>query len=172
VSHTVHIRSEVGDHIADTALRAIRTAQVLGYSVMLSHSEHLIEVQPNSTTDDVLGRYSDACFAARTAYAESPEGKAAAAEQAREQAERAAREAAGPVHDREAMIKAAVPWPATAKELEETIAGYVNGKHTYDTAALAMSLAATAAFNYVAKVLGTTGFQAGYAAADFKRRNG
>jgi hypothetical protein len=162
---------EIGDPIADTALRAIRTAQVLGYSVTLSFNQHLIEVHPSSTVEEVLARHSALCSEACKTFWESPEGKAAAAEQAREQAEQEAREAAGPVHDREAMLKAEVPWPATAKELEETIAGYVNGKHTYDTAALAMSLAATAAFNYVAKVLGTTGFQAGYAAADFKRRN-
>jgi Cu2+-containing amine oxidase len=168
----IQVVSQVGDHIADTAGHAVQTAIVLGRSVTLCHNDHQILVYPDATIDGVINAVYECCRRAARKYAESPEGKAAAAEQAREQAEQEAREAAGPVHDREAMIKSAVPWPATAKELEETIAGYVNGTHTYDTAALAMSLAATAAFNYVAKVLGTTGFQAGCAVADFKHRNG
>lgn len=167
----IHVVGFAGDHISDTAEYAIGIAKSLGGRVVLCHNDHQIVIHQASTIDGVLTAFNELCDAARKVYEESPAGVAAAAERTREQAEREAREAAGPVHDRDTMVKAKNPWPKTAKELEETIAGYVNGKHTYDTAAIAMSLAATAAFNYVATVLGTTGFQAGWAIGDFERRN-
>jgi hypothetical protein len=45
-------------------------------------------------------------------------------------------------------------------ELDEYISSLVDRKHDYGTCVYAMSLAATAAFNYVAGKLGVTGFQA------------
>lgn len=169
---TTIMTPEAGTSITDAVWTAIRAADSTKKTVLLCFNGHELNVAPGSNCTVVLSQYDNMCNAAYKAYAESPEGKADAAERARERAEQETREAAGPAHDREAMLKAKVPWPATMAELEETISGYVNGKHTYDTAALAMSLAATATFNYVAKVLGTTGFQAGCAVADFKRRNG
>ncbi|MHA1290751.1 MAG: hypothetical protein ACTSPB_25485 [Candidatus Thorarchaeota archaeon] len=63
-----------------------------------------------------------------------------------------------------------VPFPKTEDELLDIIRQLVNRQHTYDTCVYAMSIAAVAAFRYVASVLGTTGFQAGCADLDFLRR--
>ena len=61
-------------------------------------------------------------------------------------------------------------WPKTIEELEEYIGSLVNREHDYGTCVYAMSLAAVAAFNYVAHKLGTTGFQASCADLDILRR--
>lgn len=63
------------------------------------------------------------------------------------------------------------PRPKTIKQLQSYISSLVERKHDYGTAAYAMSLAATAAFNFVARKLGVTGFQASCADMDFLRRS-
>jgi hypothetical protein len=63
------------------------------------------------------------------------------------------------------------PWPETMKELEEYITDLVKREHDYGTCISAMSLAATAAFNFVAHELRTNGFQAYCADFDFLRRS-
>lgn len=60
--------------------------------------------------------------------------------------------------------------PQTQQELSEYIDGLVSRPHEYGTCVYAMSLAATAAFNFVAHKLGVTGFQASCADMDFIRR--
>lgn len=62
------------------------------------------------------------------------------------------------------------PCPNTTEELSEYITSLVEREHDYGTCVYAMSLAATAAFNYVASKLGVTGFQASCADLDILRR--
>jgi len=62
------------------------------------------------------------------------------------------------------------PWPKTIEELTAYIQSQVEGPHDYGTCVYAMSLAATAAFQFVASTLGTTGFQASCADLDILRR--
>lgn len=62
------------------------------------------------------------------------------------------------------------PWPKSKEEFEAYIESLAAQQHDYGTCAHAMSLAATAAFNYIASKLGTTGFQAGAASIDTIRR--
>lgn len=81
----------------------------------------------------------------------------------------AAIEAAGAATEGE-MRDCPDPWPKTAKELAEYTAKLVDRPHDYGTCCYAMSLAAVAAFNYVASALGVTGFQASCADLDFLRR--
>ena len=69
-----------------------------------------------------------------------------------------------------AMREAEAPWPKSQKELSEYIESLVKREHDYGTCVYAMSLAATAAFNYVCHVLGTTGFQASCADLDILKR--
>lgn len=69
------------------------------------------------------------------------------------------------------MREAPSPWPKTEEELMSYIDSLVQRQHDYGTCCYAMSLAATAAFNYVASRLGTTGFQASCADLDFIRRS-
>ncbi len=72
--------------------------------------------------------------------------------------------------DEAAMRDSKAPWPKTPEELSAYIATLVDRPHDYGTSAYAMSLAATAAFQYVAGVLGCTGFQASCADMDILRR--
>lgn len=62
------------------------------------------------------------------------------------------------------------PWPATVEELSDYVSSIVDRGHDYGTCVYAMSLAATAAFQYVARKLGCTGFQASCADLDVIRR--
>jgi hypothetical protein len=65
---------------------------------------------------------------------------------------------------------AKVPSPLTKEQLGEYIESLVNRSHDYGTCVYAMSMAATAAFNYVAGQLSVTGFQASCADLDILRR--
>lgn len=68
------------------------------------------------------------------------------------------------------MRDSAVPTPRSTDELVVYIASLVNREHDYGTCVYAMSMAAVAAFNYVASELGVTGFQASCADMDILRR--
>lgn len=60
--------------------------------------------------------------------------------------------------------------PKTIGELSDYVEALVKRDHDYGTCVYAMSLAANAAFNYVAGQLGVTGFQASCADLDIVRR--
>lgn len=62
------------------------------------------------------------------------------------------------------------PWPDTFEDLADYIKTLVERPHDYGTSVYALSLSSVATFNYVAKALGMTGFQASYAELDFLRR--
>lgn len=64
----------------------------------------------------------------------------------------------------------ATPWPKTETELSDYILSLVEQEHDYGSCVYAMSLAAVAAFNYVADRLGATGFQSSCADLDFIKR--
>ena len=68
------------------------------------------------------------------------------------------------------MRESEVPWPESAEDLSAYIAALVDREHDYGTCVYAMSMAAVAAFNHVAKRLGVTGFQASCADMDVLRR--
>lgn len=62
------------------------------------------------------------------------------------------------------------PWPKTFEELSEIIKVLTGRSHDYGTTVYAMSIAATATFNYVAHELGVSGFQASCADMDILTR--
>ena len=68
------------------------------------------------------------------------------------------------------MREADAPAPDTLAELSEYIESLTERDHEYGTCVYAMSLAAVAAFNHVARKLGVTGFQASCADMDILRR--
>jgi hypothetical protein len=68
------------------------------------------------------------------------------------------------------MRDAKVPWPLTKEQLVEYVESLATRTHDYGTCVYAMSMAAQAAFNYVSRMLGVTGFQASCADLDFIRR--
>ncbi len=63
-----------------------------------------------------------------------------------------------------------VPTPEAINGLSEYIESLADRQHDYGTCVYAMSMAATAAFNYIAHRLGVTGFQASCADLDIIRR--
>lgn len=69
------------------------------------------------------------------------------------------------------MRAANVPWLNTPDELTQYIGTLTDRPHDYGTCVYAMSMAATAAMQYVANKLGTTGFQASCADLDIVRRS-
>lgn len=68
------------------------------------------------------------------------------------------------------MREAEVERPESMGDLVNYIETLVDREHDYGTSVYAMSMAATAAFNYVADKLGVTGFQASCADMDVLRR--
>jgi len=68
------------------------------------------------------------------------------------------------------MQKEKVPTPHTAEELNEYLESILSLDHNYGTCVYAMSMAATAAFNFMAHKLQVTGFQASCADLDILRR--
>lgn len=69
-----------------------------------------------------------------------------------------------------ALRDSKAPWPKTIEELIAYIRDLESQKHTYGTCVYGVSLAATAAFNYMSGKLGITGFQASAADLDVIRR--
>lgn len=70
----------------------------------------------------------------------------------------------------EEMRNAEAPRPKSEEELTAYIKSLTDRDHDYGTCVYAMSMAATATFNYVASKLGATGFQASCADLDILRR--
>jgi hypothetical protein len=87
----------------------------------------------------------------------------------REREEAAAIAVAGVPTEKE-LREADVPWPESEMALVDFIRTLVDRPHDYGTCVYAMSMAATATFQYVAKQLGVTGFQASCADMDILRR--
>ena len=68
------------------------------------------------------------------------------------------------------MRESPAPTPDSVEELAQYVESLVDRNHCYGTCVYAMSLAATAAFNFVVRRLGATGFQASCADLDILRR--
>lgn len=68
------------------------------------------------------------------------------------------------------MRDAKVPYLETMNDLLKYIQDLKNMEHDYGTAVYAMSMAATATFNFMARTLGVTGFQTNCADLDVLRR--
>ena len=68
------------------------------------------------------------------------------------------------------LRESTAPTPTSIEELSAYIESLRTQKHDYGTRVYAMSLSATAAFNYIASSLGVTGFQASCADLDIVRR--
>lgn len=63
-----------------------------------------------------------------------------------------------------------IPFFDSLEQLNQFINNLTNRPHDYGTSCYAMSLAATATFNYICSKLGTTGFQASIADLDILKR--
>lgn len=159
-----------GNHIKDACAKAIRLADVSSKHVHFKFNDTDVTVQPGEKVDDVVTRWGRDAEEAYQTLINSDEYKQRQVK--READEKAAREAhmTEPAQTEAEMREAKVPWPKTKEQLVEYIESLVNRSHDYGTCVYAMSMAAEAAFNYVASKEGTTGFQASCADLDFVRR--
>lgn len=128
-------------------------------------------VKPGEDQRDILDRWRNDINAAHEAYVNSAEYKEAEAKRKAEYEAKCAATMKESAQTEKEMREAKDPWPYTMKQLTEYIDSLVERAHDYGTCAYAMSLAATAAFNYVAHKLGVTGFQASCADLDFLKRS-
>jgi hypothetical protein len=160
----------VGNHINDVCTKAITLADASSKPVHFKFNDTDITIQPGELVDDVVARWDTDREAAYQTLINSDEYKQRQVQ--REAEEKAAREAhmTEPAQTEEEMREAKVPWPKTLAQLAEYIGSLVNRSHDYGTCVYAMSMAAEAAFNYVAGKDGTTGFQASCADLDIIRR--
>jgi hypothetical protein len=160
----------VGTHIKDTCAKAITLADVSKKSVHFKFNDTDVTVQPGELVDNVVTRWETDREAAYQTLINSDEYKQRQAQC--EADDKAAREAhmTESAQTEAEMREAKVPWPKTKEQLVEYIESLVNRQHDYGTCVYAMSMAAEAAFNYVAGKEGCTGFQASCADLDFVRR--
>ena len=160
----------VGNHINDACKKAITLADASKKSVHFKFNDTDVTVQPGELVDDVVARWDVDREAAYQTLINSEEYKQRQAQC--EADDKAAREAhmTESAQTEAEMREAKVPWPKTPAQLAEYIGSLVNRSHDYGTCVYAMSMAAEAAFNYVAGKEGCTGFQASCADLDIIRR--
>ena len=159
-----------GTHIKDTCAKAITLSDVSKKPVHFKFNDTDVTVQPGELADDVVARYDADREASYQKLINSEEYKQRQIQIKAE--EKAAREAhmTESAQTEAEMREAKVPWPKTKEQLAEYVESLVNRSHDYGTCVYAMSMAAEAAFNYVASKEGCTGFQASCADLDFVRR--
>lgn len=159
-----------GEHISNVAAGALAMAMKAKRPVRFTFNEIEVIVQPTDSRDGVVARWQADTDAAAKAYREHPDRiKEQTEREAKEKAEREAHMVDISSTEKE-MREATVPWPKTKEQLAEYINSLVDRTHDYGTCVYAMSMAASAAFNYVAGQLGVTGFQSSCADLDFLRR--
>lgn len=159
-----------GNHISDVCKKAAALAAKSGKSVHFIFNDTHVTAQPNESSDVVEARWKLDMEAEAKAYREHPDRIKEAEE--RERKDKTEREAV--MVDNSAteaqMRESKVPWPKTQKQLTDYIESLTKRNHDYGTCVYSVSMAAVATFNYVAGVLGITGFQSGCADFDIIRR--
>jgi len=159
-----------GSYINNACAKAIALADASSKSVHFKFNDTDVTVEPGETVAVVVARWDSDREAAHQAWVNSEEYK----EQQRKYAtEEKAKNEAHHVETAQTeveMREAVVPWVRTKEQLIEYVESLVNRQHEYGTCCYALSMAAEAAFNYVAHHLGVTGFQSSIADLDFIRR--
>lgn len=153
-----------GDHIRDCCQKALALAVENNETVQFAFNDKIIIARPDSTLDELHVQWGHPILSADE---ERANATADLEKMKREQAEAIAKAGAATEAELRDMPE---PWPKSMDELTSYIKALTDRPHDYGTCCYAMSLAAVAAFNFVASKLGTTGFQAGCAQMDFIRR--
>jgi hypothetical protein len=166
----VVIEGDPGEHIDSAITRAIEAANITGRMHSLTFNGVDLPIAPGAELADRREAWGAAMDERCREWEASPEGQASVMRQAAARNQRKAREAAGGVHVESDMAESKAPRCSTAEELKAYIDSLVNGTHSYGTCVYAMSLAAEAAFNFVASQLEVTGAQAGCASLDVLKR--
>jgi hypothetical protein len=169
-----HVKMEVnaGAEITNTIKEAIALAakHQPGTVVEFDFNNQRVVAKATDDPEELHRKWSADMDAAREAYINSPEYKERQEREAREHAEAVAAHMTEAAQTEAEMREAKVPTPLTKEQLTEYIESLVNRSHDYGTCVYAMSMAATAAFNYMAHQIGSSGFQASCADLDIVRR--
>lgn len=162
--------SFAGTYITSVCEKAAALATESGKSVHFVFNETHVTALPGEPVETIQARWDADREAAHQAWMASPER--AEREKKREAEAKAAREAhmVETAQTEKDMREADVPWPITPAQLAEYIESLATRSHDYGTCVYAMSMAATAAFYYMASKVGSTGFQSSCADLDFLRR--
>jgi hypothetical protein len=158
-----------GNHISEVCKQAVELAVLEDVTFTFNDTE--VVARPGETAEQVEARWHTDFVAAAVRYRNSQEYKDAEAKRAREHAARIAAHLVETAQSEAEMREAKTPWPYTMEQLIEYVRSVTERQHDYGTCCYAMSLAASAAFNYVAHQLGVTGFQSSCADLDFIRRS-
>jgi len=167
----ITLDSFAGMHISSACKEAVDRANLNKDAVRFEFNGTEVIAHPGDDPAKLEAKWSADFEVAAKAYRESPEY----AERQRQIAEEDHRKRTASLKNKaktEAeMREAENPWPYTKEQLVEYITSLLDRPHNYGTCVYAMSLAATAAFNYMAHEIGSTGFQASCADLDFIRRS-
>ncbi len=159
-----------GRNIKDACTEAIKLANRKKTDVEFDFNGIKVIARPKDSAQSLADQWDADYEAKAKAYRESPEYKQRQerdAEELRRKTSAVMRETA---RSEKEMREAKDVWPYTEKQLLEYIQSLTDRKHDYGTCVYALSLAAMAAFNFVAHKLGVTGFQSSCADLDFLRR--
>lgn len=168
---TQNIEISPGMNIQSACAGAISLAIETGREITFDFNGTLVIVHSDDTIDSLIAKWRADMDAAHKTLIESPEYKAREVARAEEWKRKLAAHLTEPANTETEMRETPSPQPYTPEQLVEYVASVVDKQHDYGTCVYAMSLAATAAFNYVANKLGVTGFQASCADLDFIRRS-
>jgi len=167
---TIELNSFLGSYIHDVCKEAAEKANAANLPVHFVFNDTHVTVQPGESAETATARWQTDFDTAAKAWRESPEYAAREATRAAELRQKTEAHLSETAATEAEMRKAEVPWPYTEKQLRDYITSLVDRQHDYGTCVYAMSMAAVAAFNYVAHQLGVTGFQASCADLDIVRR--
>lgn len=166
---TDHLEVAPGENLRDTVSRAHEQAMDTGQEVRFKFNEWHIHVLPTESWEEVKARVEEETGIELLTRAQMAKQAGENLERRQREADEAMAEAGVP--DEKALREAKVPWPESLTELAAYISSLVDRPHDYGTCVYAMSMSALAAYYYVSKQLGVTGFQASMADMDLLRRN-
>ena len=166
----IELEHLAGSHISSACKQAVEMANKRGRPVHFVFNDTHVTAQPGDKPTDLQAKWQADSDAERKRYLASPEYKASC--EKHEAEEKQKRECHHIVQGKteEELRSEKAPWPYTKEQLTEYIESLVHLNHDYGTCVYAMSMAAEAAYNYVAHCLEVSGFQASCADLDFLRR--
>jgi len=165
------MKTHPGQHIRDACAAAVVLATQKNTPVEFTFNDTMVTVLPNELPNDVEARWNSDKEANYRKLINSAEYKESLRKHEEEERRKDEAHLVEKAQTEKEMRDAVDPWPRTPAQLNEYVESLVSRSNDYGTCVYAMSLAATAALNYVAHKLGVTGFQASCADLDFLRRS-
>lgn len=168
----VKYEAQPGQTINDACEQAVALAKTYqaGVTIEFDFNEIKMLATANDDPADLVTKYHTDMQAKHDAWINSDEYKEQERKREEEYTKAFNAGMTEPAQTEAEMRDATVPSPLNERQLIEYIGSLVDRSHDYGTCVYAMSMAATATFNYVASKLGCSGFQASCADLDIVRR--